>query len=144
MQELRLGICSCATRYHGQLNGVTISIPVSFMSVPFRIREVIMPSEESERVALKENRCHFFLDAHRYSVGNEPKRWETSLDRIVILSNGEGRGEKLFIGNLVRQRDRREITKSRPASAAEISTALVSLLACLRPAKIAAWIDQMG
>lgn len=63
-QELRVGICGCTPYFHGQLQGQRIMIRLSpTVERVFLIEEIVIP-EEKQREALKENRCHCFIDVH--------------------------------------------------------------------------------
>lgn len=128
MQTLRLGICSCATFYHGQFHDSTVELRNGRL---FRIKEVIVP-ENDHFQTLRSKRCHFFLDTHRHV---EDRGWETVLDRITILPRGEN---LLYWG--VRYGDGVKINRPRRAHHKRVRTAMVNLLNRLPEPVLDLWV----
>lgn len=60
---LRVGICTCSSRYRGRLAGTVLEA----CGQSFRIVEVPIPEEEPHKKALKSRACHFFVDVHWFT-----------------------------------------------------------------------------
>lgn len=97
LQELRIGICGCTTRYHGKIGGQQVIIKrlgkeILVSPITLTLRETRIPEEDDHLEALQSTECHAFID-----VEGE----ETSLDQVwftgqQIFVGGRGRGRKEY------------------------------------------------
>ena len=90
---LRLGVCHCTTQFHGQLEGWEFDI--SSLSRLFLLQERFIG--DNQRVDLRMHRCHFFLDVHE-----RDGLYRTTLLLNNLVSNGAGRGWRIYIGGAYR------------------------------------------
>lgn len=133
---LRVGVCSCSPQYERRLQGRTFKVGKQ----TFRIQEVYIFAR-NQREALKGGRCHFFVDNH-YLDG----RFEVDVVQIVFVSNGEGRGWKMFIGGCGHNLGtdlRREWKRKRPPTTTEVITkGIKSLLDDMPAARLEKWLSN--
>lgn len=60
MPELRIGICACTTRWHGELEGKQLRVLNPRLTLT--LKEVRIPEKEDHVEYLLSERCHLFLD----------------------------------------------------------------------------------
>ena len=132
---LRVGICACTSSYHGTLMNQEVVVSYRGQQKKFTLQEALIPEEE-QRKALKESRCHFFLDVHDYQV---------SLFLNELLPNRKGISERLYIGRN-RGINRRWIYKGwrSPPPADEILDAIGRLITILGEEKGTKWLLRMA
>ena len=147
---LRVGICGCSQRYHGKLDGQQIVVSsLGGQALPeprvFRIEEVFV-RDNRQRQVLKAARCHLFLDFHP----DDPGGPLTKLVMNELVSNGPGRGWKLYIGTAGRftgaffDFDRKkEWRRKKPPSPRDVVGGMQDMLQKLEPAWFSSWLEKM-
>lgn len=99
---LRVGICGCIPQYRGKIAGSEVKVVQTRRDGTrtrrvFNLKEVVV-SEHETLTALRAHRCHFFVDVHPIG-GHPPYKWFWArVVQITFVSNGVGRGEKMYRG----------------------------------------------
>lgn len=135
--ELRIGICSCSEGYHGQLNGRVVDIPE--IPITLSITEVII-SKKDERLSIRQNRPHLFLDVHPTMEG-----CFTDLTIVNLYPSALGRGDQVFIGFRTKNIPFKETywKKSEPATIDEILESIPGILLRRGVGRFNTWMDRM-
>lgn len=135
---IRVGICGCSPTYQGKFAGRTIRMPSGRLVT---LQEFSIPDKGQRfRKRLRDTRCHFFLDYHTAGLNIE-----VALDLLELVSNGENRGWKLYIGGFFPQfsRKRESICKIDPPPS-RILAQLESLLNEMeRDGRLEKWLANM-
>lgn len=85
--EIRVAICGCTKKWHGQFSGKAFILD----GVRYRVQEIGLSNSESHTAEIKLNRCHFFLDQNTYNTGDP----SFELDRNDLIPSPSGTSEKL-------------------------------------------------
>jgi hypothetical protein len=129
--ELRVGITAHAN-YHGRLQGRRIVLHGRV----YKIREVTL--EENTRRGLKAARCHFYITG--WESG---RKLTTELCQVVFVSNGTGRGWKLYIGGTALKHQRRlfaEWNRKRQPVPSIIHMRIWNMLEAMDKAELSKWL----
>lgn len=143
MQELRVGICGCSSRYQGKLEGKHISLPVGDGNDDpdlFVLKEVLIPDTRDRRETVRSVRAHFFVDYHTIFRTNEA---DTELHRNQLIPNGKGRREKLYIAGWFVGWQVKVWRRKSGVRTSTILNGMERLMSCMTAEKRRVWLSRM-
>ncbi|MCH7604462.1 hypothetical protein IID24_00470 [Patescibacteria group bacterium] len=137
MNELRIGICGCTTKYHGRLENQQVTIcrlGGEDLNVPitFTLHEIFIPEDKPHEDTLQSSRCHFFIDEEVSVTGINVVSLLPSAQGDEYVVQGWGRK---FIGRVWR--------RQKPPPISFFLKSITSLIQERAEEQIQSWLTRM-
>ena len=146
MKTLRVGISGEREQFTGAMEGRRIRLTFDDGSrLLLNLKEIDIPTSGTKRrKALRQERCHFGLDAEapHSELSPDNPNWSVSLDRNEILGKNPETCQLCIAGRHREAQSKWESKK--PVNPGRVLDAMGRLLAKMEPEKFHEWLEQMG